>query len=241
MSQGDHGAHSSSDRRRHFRAGVHGGAVVHGRGITKRGQITNLSLGGALIDLGEGSHEIPLDHEVVVELEIGGSGWVAQRGHVRRREARLVAVVWGPITPDIEDVIEDEVVAAMEARRSPRVVVVDPREDRRHAVAEKLRAAGCTSIEAATPLEAIALVEQSRNHVVAVAMAETLTQTGPHELVEFLSESNPNIQIAMFVEEEGMGPAARGSSPNVRRHGTSDELATALAQTLRRDRDRDLP
>jgi PilZ domain len=236
MSQGDDGAHASSDRRRHFRAGVHGGAVVHGRGVTRRGRITNLSLGGALIDLGDGAPDLPLDDEVVVELEIGGSGWVAQRGHVQRSGDHEVAIEFGLVGADVEDVIEDEVVAAMEAHRSPRVVVVDSQVERRHQVAEKLRASGLTSMEAATPLEAIAMVEKARNHVAGVAVADTLTQTGPHELAEFLSESNPNIEIAMFVDEDTPTPTPRGSSPNIRRHGSSDELASALARTLRRER-----
>jgi CheY-like chemotaxis protein len=232
MSQ-DRGAPKESDRRRHFRAGVCGGAVVHGHGITMRGRISNLSLGGALIDLAEGT-EVEHDHEVVVELEIGGSGWVAQRGRVRRSTGKQVAIAFGEVKPDVEDVIEDEVVAAVEARRSPRVVVVDPREDRRHQVAEKLRQTGFTSIEAATPLEAIALVEQPRNHVAAVAMAETLTQTGPHELVDYLSESNPSIKLAMFAEEPHNERGRR--APHVERHGTSDELANSLAESLRRER-----
>jgi CheY-like chemotaxis protein len=232
MSQ-DRGAPSKSDRRRHFRAGVCGGAVVHGHGVTLRGRIRDLSLGGALIDLAEGT-EVEHDHEVVVELEIGGSGWVAQRGRVRRSTGKQVAIAFGDVGPEVEDVIEDEVVAAVEARRSPRVVVVDPREDRRHEMAEKLRATGFTSIEAATPLEAIALVEQQRNHVAAVAMAETLTQTGPHELVDYLSESNPGIKLAMFSEDAPRNEHGRRTS-HVERHGTSDELANSLAESLRRE------
>jgi hypothetical protein len=124
-------------------------------------------------------------------------------------------------------------VAAVEARKSPRVVVVDPREDRRHELAEKLRAAGLSSIEAATPLEAIALVERPRNHVAAVAMADTLTQTGPHELVDYLSESNPGIKLAMFADDPVND---RDGATRVERHGTSDEVANSLAESLRRDR-----
>ncbi|HTJ44250.1 MAG TPA: PilZ domain-containing protein [Kofleriaceae bacterium] len=230
MSQGNRGAPHENDRRRHFRAGVSGGAVVHGRGGTMRGHIRDLSLGGALIEL----HHDPSEDEddVLVELEIGTSGWVAQRGQVARRSARHVAIAFGTVPPDVEDVIEDEVVAAVEARKSPRVVVCDPREDRRHQLAEKLRAAGTTPIEARTPLEAIALVEQQRNHVVAVAMADTLTQTGPHELVDYLSESNPHIRIAMFADDAANDAK---DAPHVQRHGTSDELASSLAETLRRD------
>jgi hypothetical protein len=223
---------SQNERRRHYRAGVFGGAVVHSRGAQLRGRISNLSLGGALIDLAEGT-EVEHDREVVVELEIGGSGWIAQRGRIRRSTGRQLAIAFDAVGPEIEDVIEDEVVAAVEARKSPRVVVVDPREDRRHEVAEKLRAAGLSSMEAATPLEAIALVEHPRNHVAAVAMADTLTQTGPHELVDYLSESNPGIKLAMFADDPVND---RAGSSRVERHGTSDEVANSLAESLRRDR-----
>jgi hypothetical protein len=224
---------SHNERRRHFRAGVYGGAVVHVHSQGQlRGRISNLSLGGALIDLAEGT-EVEHDREVVVELEIGDNGWIAQRGRIRRSTGRQLAVAFDELGPEVEDVIEDEVVAAVEARKSPRVVVVDPREDRRHELAAKLRAAGCTSIEAATPLEAIALVEHPRNHVAAVAMADTLTQTGPHELVDYLSESNPGIKLAMFADEPVND---RAGAPHVERHGTSDEVATSLAESLRRDR-----
>ena len=111
MSQ-DRGGPNQNDRRRHFRAGVCGGAVVHGHGLTMRGRIRDLSLGGALIDLAEGT-EVEHDHEVVVELEIGGSGWVAQRGRVRRSTGKQVAIAFGDVKPDVEDVIEDEVFAAV--------------------------------------------------------------------------------------------------------------------------------
>jgi CheY-like chemotaxis protein len=233
MSNGDS---APNDRRRHYRAGITGGAVVRGAGNSVRGQITNLSLGGALIQLADGTHDIELDHDVTVELELGGSGWIVQAGRVQRRSDGHIAIEFARLGQDIVDVIEDEVAAAQDADRSPRVVVVDPREERRHQVAEKLRERGYTSMEAATPLEAIALVEQPRNHVVAVAVAETLTQTGPHELVEFLTESNPHIKLAMFAEEPGDGGTPPVRAPHVTRHGTSDELAASLAASLRRDR-----
>ena len=236
MSSGDRDASAPNDRRRHFRAGISGGAVVHGQGHSVRGHITNLSLGGALIQLADGTHDVDLDHDVTVELELGGSGWVSQKGRVRRRTDGQLAIEFARLGPDIEDVIEDEVAAAQDAHRSPRVVVCDPREERRHEIAEKLRVHGYTSIEAATPLEAIALVEQPRNHVAAVAVAETLTQTGPHELVEFLTESNPHIKLAMFADEPAAESNPPPRAPHVPRHGSSDELAASLAESLRRDR-----
>jgi CheY-like chemotaxis protein len=84
---------------------------------------------------------------------------------------------------------------AVEAQRMPRVVIVDRAAERRHQLAECLRAQGCCSLEAATPLEAVSLVERSRNHVRAVMVAETLTQTQADELLEFLAEAHPAIEV----------------------------------------------
>src|SRR2546421_9459598 len=108
MSQGNRGAESDGDRRRHYRAGVCGGAVIRGRGLNLRGNITNLWLGGALIDLPADVPQIELDHEVVIEMEIGGGGWIAQRGYVRRHDARQLAIAFGQVGPEVGDVIEDE-------------------------------------------------------------------------------------------------------------------------------------
>lgn len=82
----------------------------------------------------------------------------------------------------------------------PVVVVVDQAETRRHRVAESIRHAGGRSIEAATPLEAIALVETGREYVDALAIAEKLTQTRGDELVEYLSSTHPDLEVAVIPE-----------------------------------------
>lgn len=82
----------------------------------------------------------------------------------------------------------------------PVVVVVDQAETRRHRVAESIRHAGGYSIEAATPLEAIALVESGSEEIDAVAIAEKLTQTRGYELVEYLSSTHPELEVAVIPE-----------------------------------------
>jgi hypothetical protein len=82
----------------------------------------------------------------------------------------------------------------------PVVVVVDQAETRRHRVAESIRHAGGRSIEAATPLEAIAIVESGREDIDALAIAQKLTQTGGDELVSYLSITHPDLEVAMIPE-----------------------------------------
>jgi hypothetical protein len=79
----------------------------------------------------------------------------------------------------------------------PVVVVVDRAETRRHRVAEAIRHAGGRSVELSTPLEAIALVETGAD-VAAIAVAEDLTQTRGDELVEYLSATHPELEVAVI-------------------------------------------
>jgi CheY-like chemotaxis protein len=82
----------------------------------------------------------------------------------------------------------------------PRLLVVDPSPERRHHIAEKLRAAGCDPYEASTPLEAIDLIERPSSHITGVAVATNLTQTDGDELCEFVAETNPGIKLALIAE-----------------------------------------
>jgi hypothetical protein len=82
----------------------------------------------------------------------------------------------------------------------PVVVVVDQAETRRHRVAESIRHAGGRSIEAATPLEAIAIVESGNQDIDALAIAQKLTQTGGDELVSYMSITHPDLEVAVIPE-----------------------------------------
>lgn len=92
----------------------------------------------------------------------------------------------------------------------PVVVVVDQAETRRHRVAESVRHAGGRSIEATTPLEAIALVEAGLDDIDAIAVAEKLTQTGGDELLEYLSTTHPGLEVAVIPER----PRTEDDRPN---------------------------
>jgi CheY-like chemotaxis protein len=195
---------ADADRRRSFRADVTGAALVHLPEGALRCEIGNLSLGGALLHRAGGSSELARGTTVGVELRVDGGGWVRQSGRVLRDTGPIepIAVAFGPLSPEVEDLIEDEVLAALEANRSPRVVVVDRSSARRRRLATALQHAGFCALEVSTPLEAIDVVERSRNHVAVAAIHESLTQTGGWELVKYLTDTHPRIKIALITDDE---------------------------------------
>ena len=199
-----------ANRRRSYRAGVHGCAIVHApNDIALRCEVIDLSLGGVrLAQMVADDPRIPPGSEVSVELECAGAGWVLQRGVVARHRRAVLVVEFYALSAEVEDLIEDEILGAVEAEVAPRVVVVDGAAIRRHRFAEALRRLGCCSLEAATPLEAIELVECSRNHVAAVALSESLTQTQADELVEYLHDAHPEVTVAR-IEDGAVQKLAR--------------------------------
>ena len=189
------------NRRRHERARVRGGVVLHVDDRAVRGRIVNLSASGVLVAEEVGQALLPEGARVSLELEVERRGWVRQDGDVRRRHGGAVAIEFAGPSPALVDVIEGEVLAAQEAERMPRVVVVDPSAPRRKQLAARLRAAGCQSLEASTPLEAVDLLERSCVPVRAVAVAErTESQTLADELVEFLADAHPTLRLGLIVD-----------------------------------------
>lgn len=214
------------ERRRHFRAGLEAGAVIHAAKMALKGRIIDLSLGGVRVRRSDDAVPCPAEGTAaMVELEIGERGWIAADGIVRRCELDEVVIAFAPLAPEVEDLIEDEVLEAIEATRRPRMIVVDSQADRRRRVADKLRAAGCDSYEVATPLEAIDLMERPRSHIKGVAVSERLTQTDANEFCDFVGETNPNIKLALLTDEIANGTVDR---PFERPQRISERISTIV-------------
>ena len=185
-----------ANRRRSFRAEVEGCAILHAPGgVAVRCRVADLGLGGVRLERAPLVDGVMPGVEVTIELECAGAGWVVQRGRVVRQHGGQLAIVFDQLAPEVEDLIEDEIMGAVEALKVPRVVVVDRADERRDRVVQLLRDGGCLPLAAATPLEAVALVERSRNHVRAVTVAGTLTQTQADELLRFLTEEHPAVEV----------------------------------------------
>ncbi|MEZ4398701.1 MAG: PilZ domain-containing protein [Kofleriaceae bacterium] len=202
-----------AERRRHHRADTELGARIHAAGLTVRGRSVDLSCGGVRIRRDDDQGPCPaVGTAAMIELEVGPRGWLAQDGRIVRCDFSDLAIAFDALAPDVAGWIEAEVRTALAAVSRPRLVVVDPSIDRRHHIAERLRAAGCDPYEAATPLEAIDLIERPSNHIAGVAVAEHLTaQTDGDEFCEFVAETNPGIRIAVI--NDGLTASASGRRP----------------------------
>jgi CheY-like chemotaxis protein len=174
-------------------------------GVTMiRGIAIDLSLGGLRMRTSEGSACPAAGSAGLVEMHLA-SGWHRLRVKVVRSGFDEIALHFHDVAPAVEDAIEDEVVACIEATRKPHIVVVDPSPDRRHRIAESLRTAGCDPVEAATPLEAIGIVERECGAIRGMTVSQSLTtlpgtQTGAEELCDYVSQSNPEIQLRLIAQ-----------------------------------------
>lgn len=198
-SAGSGSASGLGERRRHYRVQRTVNALFHVGIMTIRGMVQDLSLGGLRMRVSEGAACPIAGCYGYIEIHLA-TGWHRLRVKVVRSEFDELAVRFSEITPAVEDAIEDEVVASIEASRKPHIVVLDPMPDRRHRICESLRTAGCDPVEASTPLEAIALVERECGGIRGMTISESLTQTRADELWEYVSQSNPEINIRLIAE-----------------------------------------
>ncbi len=183
-----------ADRREHARVtrAIH--ALLHVGVMSTRARAIDLSMGGTRLRVQDGDACPAAGSVGLLELHLG-AGWHRARIRVVRCSFDEVAVRFHDIDAGLRAALEAEIAASLDARRRPYVVVVDPSPDRRHRVAETLRTAGCESMEAATPLEAIDIVERQNGTIRGMTVAESLTQTSADELCDYVSRSNPEIRL----------------------------------------------
>jgi hypothetical protein len=197
-------APSAPFERRHTpRVNVSGNAIVHAAAQVVRCDIVNLSMGGVLLRSTENvAIGVPFGAPVTVELHLDAehSAWFRLRGHVHRLDqAAGLCVSFHHISPQFEDLMGDEVLAVLEGERSPRVLVVDLSPERRAKVAQELRSAGCVVVEVATPLDAIAAIEQSKAHIELALVSEWPAGT-EGALMAFLRDVHPEIELATIAD-----------------------------------------
>lgn len=181
---------------------VAGRAIVHGdHGVTAC-DLVDVSLGGFLLQCETTCGAMPeVDEPVTVELHLrtARSRWYDLSARVSRlADGGRIVVVLDRIPPDLEDDIEEELVSAVEAEQSPRVLVVDRPGERRRELVDAVRRASCHPIEASTPLEVIERIEECRTRAAAVIVGPDLTQTQAEELARFLHVTHPDLRVAVI-------------------------------------------
>jgi CheY-like chemotaxis protein len=189
----------SRERRRCARVDASGAAIVHGMSEL-HGWIVDLAVGGLrlVVDQIVSAREVGARVGVVVRLD-GVDNWFRMTGSVVRIEARGSTTALGielfVIPQDFEDLVQDELVSALERAREPEIVVVDVACARRDLVAAAFRAMRCHVTEVSSPLEAIAVIDRSRRQLWAVVVGDTELASRADDFRRFLHDAFPRVPL----------------------------------------------
>lgn len=149
------------DRRSHPRADVLGLAsavVVDGAASYL---VANLSAGGALL---VGDRPVEVDTDLWLDLRMPGTATLRLLARVLRHVARdtgehRIAVRFVHVSADEEDLIQQFALQQLELQRRARfVLVVDDEDDVLGTLVRDLRALGCRTVQAKTPLDVVAFL-----------------------------------------------------------------------------------
>jgi CheY-like chemotaxis protein len=187
------------DRRHSGRVQATGTAIVHGS-CAAHGRILDLGIGGLSVLVDDATAAPDVGAHVRLDVRLDGIGrWLHLVGSVLRVDARgsgAALVIELLVVPsDFEDLVQNELVSALECAQMPRILLVDGARGRRELVAAAFRAMRCDVIEVSSPLEAIAEIDQSRHHLWAVVIADTELASRADELRRFLGEMYPGVLL----------------------------------------------
>lgn len=203
---------TSSDRRNSGRVQATGTAVIHGT-FAAHARIIDLAIGGLSLRVDDGAAVPDVGARVHLDARLDGIGhWLHLIGSVvrvnRRRSGTVLVIELLVVPPDFEDLVQSELLCALECARVPWILLVDGERARRELVAGAFRAMGCHVIEVSSPLEAIAEIDQSRLHLWAAVIADSKLASQAEELRNFLAETYPGVPLI----DVGQRPRREGTT-----------------------------
>jgi hypothetical protein len=195
------------ERRHSGRVSTTGTIMVRARDVHLHGRIVDVSARGARIAVA-GSDRMVTGTRVALRLRLDGvhARWLHLLGRVARVERDHIAIEFRVVPRDFEDVIQRELVAALERDRVPAVIVVDADSGRRALVASAFRAAGCRVQEAIAALDVVHALDDSRAHPWLLAIADTSPMHTADDLRAYLKLAYPRIpRIVIGARQAGNG------------------------------------
>jgi hypothetical protein len=226
------GHHDGQDeRRRDVRIAPKGTVLVRAGTYVLRGRIANVSLGGLLATTRVTAPERLLGVRVAIELRLDGGdhGWFELGGRLQRIGANSLAVTFDTVAPAFVRTLEELRTVSYERRRILSLVLVDTNGERRAALASGFRASHCTVIDAATPLEAIVRLGESRFEPDVIAIADSSPATIADELRRFVDTEHPRARV-LTIGHELVGPG--GGARWLSSADSGDDLVTRIRQLL---------
>ncbi|KAB2889584.1 MAG: hypothetical protein F9K40_19725 [Kofleriaceae bacterium] len=177
------------ERRHDARVDARGSVILRGD-TPERGRVVDISSGGICIRLAglvapgrEGEH-------VVLDVHLDGERhrWLRVRGRIERLgPGGTLGIAFAGPPGELEECVQDELVALLERTEHVHVLLVDPDPIRRVVTAAQLRRAGRRVTEVSSPLEAIQRLAETSGRPTIVAVADTLPASIADELRTYLS------------------------------------------------------
>jgi CheY-like chemotaxis protein len=185
------------ERRRYLRMCPKGTVIVRTSTYIIRGRISNLSAGGLSAITRTTPPERLLRSQAEIDLRLDGrdASWLHLQGQILRIGATSIALRFDVVPPSFARIMDETVSASHHHDRLLSVVLVDARPERRSAMTEAFRTAGCTVVDVSTPLEAIVRLGELHFEPHLVAIADSLPATTSEELRRFVDAEHPRTKL----------------------------------------------
>jgi hypothetical protein len=191
------------ERRKHARVVTKGSVTMTAPGYVQRARLANIGAHGIYVL----TNIRPLDRllqgtvKLQIRLDTGHAEWFRTEGRVVRIRDEGLAIMFD--TPPVELLaMIDELGTASHARhRMLAIVLIDDDERRRNRMADGFNAAGCTVIEAATPLEAIVRLGESSFEPDVIAVSDTQPGGQSDDMRAFVEREHPTVKLIRIGDE----------------------------------------
>lgn len=176
--------------------------VVHVSDQVQRGRIANLAIGGLLVTTATTAPARWLGRTARVELRLDGQegDWLHGDGKVLRILADRLAISLETRSPGLQRVIEELSGLSHAHSRVMHVVLIDDDVVRRTQMVTAFRGAGCTVVDAASPLEAIVRLGESMFEPDVIAIANSSPADISEELRTFVEREHPRAKLVAIGE-----------------------------------------
>lgn len=222
------------ERRRDQRISPKGTVIVRAPSVETyllRGRIANLSRNGLSMTTRTTAPERLLGARVELSLRLDAreSSWFDLGARILRINASSMAMAFDAVPSAFVQIVDETVTRSLRNDRMLSIVLVDATTERRAAMAEGFRFAGCTVVEVATPLEAIVRLGESRFEPDLVAIADSLPATISEEMRRFVEAEHPGTRLVAIGDAatapEGLALWLSSANPNA-------DLATRIRRVL---------
>jgi hypothetical protein len=193
----------ANERRKHPRVISKGSVTITAPGYVQRAR---------LLDIGPGGMYVltiirPLDRllqstvQVQIRLDTARAEWCRTQGLVVRVRDEGMAIAFEEAPVALLAMIDDLETSSNAHHRVISIVLIDDDEGRRNRMADGFQAAGCSVIEAATPLEAIVRLGESSFEPDVIAVADSHSTARSDDMRAFVEREHPKVKLIRIGDE----------------------------------------